>query len=84
MAEHEAIGAALAEDGNGEIEAAELEAELEALLRTEDDPAEAAASPPLPSSTAASSAPAAKPTASAPSPSMTGAVPGKPAAPAPA
>lgn len=98
MAEHQAVGAALAQDvalfgqdGKGkvemEVEAAELEAELEALLRTEDD-STTAASPSVPTAAAAAptggaAAPAA-PAGTTPSPSLAGAVPEKRAVPAPA
>lgn len=94
MAEQHAIGAALAQDGalasqhgldGGETEAAELEAELEALLRTEaedKDDSTNAASPAVPATAAAPPTTAASAEGGASSAGATGrrAAPAKPAA----
>lgn len=87
MAEQQAIGAALAQDGvfsgGGETEAAELEAELEALLQTEDkdNSTIAASSPAVPATAAAPPTPAASAVGGASSAGVTGrpAAPAKPA-----
>ena len=88
MAEQQAIGAALAQDGvfsgGGETEAAELEAELEALLQTTEDKENsttAASSPAVPATAAAPPTPAASAVGGASSAGVTGrpAAPAKPA-----
>lgn len=83
MTEHQAIGAALARDdalcgqnGMGEIEAAELEAELDAILRAERALQGALRGPTVPASAGAS------PTTAASASAVGGAVVGRPAAPA--